>query len=164
MCKSKGGLTRHKNAKHVAGQGNIPECSEEISVVLLNEETICGFVETIKTRIIEEDLYGTETNKALAAVSSTKALFDAILPIYETFAKKRNRDKMLELFCGLIPRSCELLQCKNYKIANLIMIQLPDFLIGFYNTAYTTSNQTQGDDSVSKFVPAEYGPLSYIAG
>lgn len=71
---------------------------------------------------------------------------------------------MLELFYGLIPQSCELLKCKDYKIANLIMIQLPDFLIGFCNRTNMTSNQTQDDDNASKVDPAEYGPLSYIAG
>jgi hypothetical protein len=44
------------------------------------------------------------------------------------------------------------------------MIQLPDFLIGFCNRTNMTSNQTQGDDNASKLDPAEYGPLSYIAG
>jgi hypothetical protein len=164
VCKSKGGLTRHKNSKHVGPQGNLAECSEESSVVLLDENAVCGFVEAIKSRIIDEDPYGTETNKALGAVSSTKALFTAVLPIYKTFTRKRNQDKMLELFYGLIPQSCELLKCKDYKIANLIMIQLPDFLIGFCNRTNITSNQTQGDDNASKLDPAEYGPLSYIAG
>ena len=159
VCKSKGGLTRHKNSKH-AEQENL----EESCVVLLDEDTVCGFVEAIKARIIEEDLYGAETNKALSAVSSTKALFTAVLPIYKTFTRKKNQDKMLESFYGLIPQSCELLTCEDYRIANLIMIQLPDFLIGFCNRTNMTSNQTEGDDSVSKLDPAEYGPLSYIAG
>ena len=114
--------------------------------------------------IIDEDLYGIETNEVLGAVSSTKALFTAILLIYKTFTRKRNQDKMMELFYGLIPRSCELLKCKDYKIANLTMTQLPDFLIGFCNRTNMTSNQTQGDDNTSKLDPAEYGPLSYIAG
>ncbi len=162
MCKSKGGLTRHNNSKHVGLQGNLAECSEESSVVLLNENAVSGFVEAIKAHIIDEDLYGAETNKVLGAVSSTKALFTAVLLIYKTFTRKRNQDKMLELFYGLIPRSCELLKCKDYKIANLI--QLPDFLIGFCNRTNMTSNQTQGDDTASKLDPDEYGPLSYIAG
>ena len=131
--------------------------------MLLDEDTVCGFVEAIKTRIIDEDLYGTETNKALSAVTSTKLLFNSVLPIYETFARKRNQDKMLELFYSLIPRSCELLKCNDYRIANLIMIQLPDFLIGFFNRTNLKQNQAQGDDA-SKLDPAEYGPLSYIAG
>ena len=129
ICKSKGGLTRHKNSKH-AEQENSNEYPEEASsVVLLDEDTLCGFVEAIKVRIIEEDLYGTEANKALGAVSPTKALFTAVLPIYKTLGRKRNPDKMLESLYGLIPRSCELLNCKDYKIANLIMIQI--FLLAF---------------------------------
>ena len=84
VCKSKGGLTRHKNSKH-AKQENL----EESSIVLLDQDTVCGFVEAIKARIIKEDLCGTEMSEALSAVSSTKALFTVVLPIYKTFTRKK---------------------------------------------------------------------------
>ena len=59
-------------------------------------------------------------------------------------------------------RTCELLKCKDYKIANLIMIQLPDFLVGFYNRTCMEKNDQPQEEM--KIDPAECGPLSYIAG
>ena len=79
VCKSKG------------GQENLAESSEESFKVLLDEDTACSFVKAIKARIIEQDLYGTETNKVLGAVSSTKSLFTAVLPIYETFIMQETK-------------------------------------------------------------------------
>ena len=98
-------------------------------------------------------------NAALATMSSTEALFDALLPLYETFHRKKNQDKLLELFYGLIPRSCELLKCTNYKIANLVMIQLPDFLVGFFNTCnQNIANEMQEMPASSpQLNPAKHG-------
>ena len=60
-----------------------------------------------------------------------KLLYDAIRPLYETFFQKKNQDKLVESLFGLIPKSCELLNCKDYKAANLI--HLPDHLLGFHH-------------------------------
>lgn len=164
VCKSKGGLTRHTNSKH-GKQGS--NASGETAP--LDKETVDGFVEAIKTRIIDEDIYGSATNATLTTVSSTEALFDALLPLYETFRRKKSQDKLLESFYGLIPRSCEFFKCEDYKIANLIMIQLPDFLVGFFNRTsnrQNISNETPEQTSAGtpQLNPAEHGPLSYIAG
>lgn len=79
ICKSKGGLTRHTNSKHrnetVLNQIKTPLC----------KDTVASIVETIKTNIIKENLYGDEINANLKTVSSNEALFNVLLPIYETF-------------------------------------------------------------------------------
>ena len=62
-----------------------------------------GFVEAIKARIVDEGLYDKETTTALKAVTTMEALFTALLPIYETFCRKKNQNKLLETFYGLIP-------------------------------------------------------------
>ena len=67
--------------------------------------------------------------------NATKALFDALYPLFATFCKKKNQDKLVESFFALIKRSCELLNCKDYKASNLIMIHIPDHLVGFYHTS-----------------------------
>ena len=123
VCKSKGGLTRHQNSKHAEttkGRDNIPGLA-------LDQNAVDSFVEAIKSRIIEENLYAEETNSGLKKVTSTPKLYLALLPIYQTFCGKKNQDILLKVFYGLIPQSCELLNCKYFQVANLIMIQLPDF-------------------------------------
>ena len=53
----------------------------------------------------------------------------------ENFHRKENQDKLLEDFYELIPRSCELLNCEDFRVTNLIMIHVPDHLVGFYNVS-----------------------------
>ena len=168
VCKSKGGLTRHHNSKH-AGDSSGKGRDENITGMALDQGVVDGFVERIKTRIIEEDLYGEEINSALKKVTSTPKLYQALLPLYQTFCKKKNQDNLLKVFYGLIPRSCELLNCNDFRIANLIMIQLPDFLVGHYNTEiqrlrHGESSTGVTHDEPTQLNPIERGPLAYIGG
>lgn len=89
-------------------------------------------VEAIKTKLIKDDLYGPDINAALEKVSSSKALFKVVLPIYEKFCRKKNQDKLLEEFYGLLPITpSTFLHCTDANVANLIMIEIPDRLVGF---------------------------------
>jgi hypothetical protein len=81
-------------------------------------------VETIKSKIIKEKLYGTEINELVNNLSCTKALYDAIYPIFEKFWRKSNQDQLFESFFRLMPESCKFLDCEDYKAANLVMINL----------------------------------------
>ena len=67
-------------------------------------ENLKGIVETIKTKLVNDDLYGPDVNAAcIEKISCFKALFDAILPIYNLFCRKKNQDVLLEEFYGLLP-------------------------------------------------------------
>ena len=90
-------------------------------------------VKTIKRKIIKEKLHGTEINEEVKNLSFTKALYDAIYPIIEKFWRKSNQDQLFESFFGLMSESCKLLNCENHEAANLVMIHLPDYLVGFYH-------------------------------
>jgi hypothetical protein len=63
--------------------------------------------------------------------------------MYEIIWKEKNQDKLLETFYGLIPPLEKLLKCDDYRIANLVLIELPDFLVGIYKTSQI--NKTQDD-------------------
>ena len=63
--------------------------------------------------------------------------------MYEIIWKEKNQDKLLETFYGLIPPLEKLLKCDDYRIAKLVLIELPDFLVGIYKTS--TINKTQDD-------------------
>lgn len=62
--------------------------------------------------------------------------------------------------------SCKFLDCKNHKAANLVMIHLPDYLVGFYhkNKAQTTQTVVSQLSSIGRTDPAERSPLTYVAG
>ena len=92
-----------------------------------------------------------------------------MLPIYQTFCRKKNEDILLKVFYGLIPQSCELLNCNDFQVANLIMIQLPDFLVGHYNTVIQRQKHGESSTRITRDKPselnsAERGPLAYIGG
>ena len=159
VCKSKGGLTRHVNSKH----GQVP-AEQSLLLKSFSLETVASIIEAIKSKITEEKLYGTEMSNGIKTATATKALYDALYPLFATFCRKKNQDKLVESFFALIPRSCDLLNCKDYRAANLIMIHIPDHLVGFYHTsnrAYTGETEAS---NIKKLDPAERGPLAYVAG
>ena len=100
VCKSNGGLARHTKSKYAETTAD-----KLHETAVLEKDTINGFAEAIKTRVIDENIYGAVTNSALDTVSSTEAVLDGLLPLYETFCRKKNQDKLLESFYGLIPWS-----------------------------------------------------------
>ena len=110
-------------------------------------------------------------NDSIKAASSSQALFDALFPLYAKFCRKKSQDQLVESFFALMPQSIRLLNCEDYKAANLIMIHIPEHLVGFYNinrgrtdrteTAQTSEALQSNTQSLDK---AERGPLSYVAG
>ena len=159
VCKSKGGLTRHFNSKH----GQVP-VEQSLILKSFSFETVASIIESIKTKITKEKLYGLEMCTAIEKATATKALFDALHPLFATFCKKKNQDKLVESFFALIRRSCDLLNCKDYKVSNLIMIHVPDHLVGFYHTSSKEHTGETESSKIKKLDPAERGPLAYVAG
>ena len=152
ICKSKGGLTRHINSKHKEARDIAT--SAEHNQIPLCEGTITSIIQSIKTDLLEKKyLYGEEIQNGLKNVSGGEALLDALQPLYEKFCRKKNMDKLLESFYGLIPRSCEL--------------QIPDHLASYYEinrTESTTEGISTTTSSEKRINPEERGPLSYLAG
>ena len=118
-------------------------------------DTVASMVESIKTTIINEKLYGIQINDSIQSASSAQALYDAMRPLYETFFQKKNQDKLVESLFGLIPKSCELLNCKDYKAANL-MIYLPDHLLGFYHINCGRTGASERGKAASQSPPNQY--------
>ncbi|CAB3991924.1 Hypothetical predicted protein [Paramuricea clavata] len=142
---------------------DFPEDITEEDLENIGEESNEDFnLNAIKVRLIAEDLYGPEINNAVKNASCNKAFFDAVLPLYDKFCRKRNQDKLLEAFYGLIPNSRQYLNCPDSNAANLIMIEIPDHLAGFFKVCQHRKKATTTSDL--KLDPSERGPLSYIAG
>ena len=60
ICKSKGGLTKHKNSKHRDTPSSTTKSAEQETC--LSEENLASIVEDIKTKLIKEDLFGPDIN------------------------------------------------------------------------------------------------------
>ena len=56
--------------------------------------------------------------------------------------------------------------CGDFKVANLIMIHIPDHLVGFYNISQMRDNGegSPAAEQAVKINPVERGPLSYVGG
>ncbi|CAB4003820.1 Serologically defined colon cancer antigen 8-like [Paramuricea clavata] len=107
ICKSKGGLMKHTNSKH----GDPHKVSSPLNTAPLCFDTIESIVETIKSNIITEKLYGDEINSVVKNISATEALLKDVLLLYTKFCQNRNQDKLLESFYGLMLNSSKLLNC-----------------------------------------------------
>jgi hypothetical protein len=99
VCKSKGGLTRHVNSKH----GPAP-AEQSWLLKSFPLDTVASKIEAIKSKITEGKLYGTEMSNGIKTATATKALYDALYPLFATFCRKKNQDKLVESFFALIPR------------------------------------------------------------
>ena len=117
-------MTRHTNSKH-------REVTVNESDNCLSLENLAGIVDSIKTDLVAEDLYGPAINIAVKKATCSEALFAHVLPLYDKFCRKKNQDKLLEEFYGLIPNGKEYLCCQDTNAANIIMIEIPDRLAGF---------------------------------
>ncbi len=101
------------------------EAQESVTVKTnLCEGAIVSIVESIKSDLLEKDFYGKVIQNGLKNIVGGEASLDALQPLYVKFCRKKNIDKLLESFYGLIPGSCELLNCDDYRVANLVMVQI----------------------------------------
>ena len=155
ICKSKGGLTKHTNSKH----GDI---SPQLNTTPLCLDTLKSIVDTIKRNIVAEKLYGDEIDSVVNKISATELLLKEVLPLYTKFCRNKNQDKLLESFYGLMLNSSTLLNCKDSRVANLVMIHVPDHLVGFANLGQVGEETLESVDY--EIQPSEHGPLSYIVG
>ena len=163
ICKSKGGLTKHKNSKHV----EIGASSTEGRNAPLDNDSMNSIVNTIKQNLIEEKLYGEEIESSVQKVIATGALLKEIDPLYSRLCKNKNQDKLLQAFYGLMPKSTTLLNFTDSRIANLVMIHIPDHLVSFYNISRRSNTAvatTVDSTDCEKIEACEIGSLSYIPG
>ena len=139
VCKSKGDLTRHINSKHreAAATSQSNNFAPENNFSL---ENLTGIVKAIKTSFIAADLYGPEINDAFKKAACSKTLFDDVLPLYDKFYRKKNQDKLLEDFYGLIPNANKFLNCPDSNAATIVMIEIPDRLAGFVKVCQNREN------------------------
>ena len=120
-------MTKHTNSKPREAAVDF----ENHEKSRLTFENLAGIVEAIKTSLCTDGLYGTELIAGFKIASCSKALFDAVLPLYEKFCRKKSQDRLLEEFYGLILDASRYLNCPTSHAANVIMIEKPDRLAAF---------------------------------
>ena len=86
VCKLKGGLMRHRNSKH-----SDASFASELMQVPLCEGTVVLMIESIKTDLIEENLYGTDIKNSSHNIFASEALFNALKPCITHFVTRNTR-------------------------------------------------------------------------
>ncbi len=89
---------------------------------------------------------------------ANEALLEEELPLH----RNRDQDKLLESFYGSMLNSSTLLNCKDSRVANLVIFHISDHLVGFCNVGQVGENTLESADY--EIQPSEHGPLSYIVG
>ena len=160
VCKSKGGLTLHSRPKH----GEKTAVTKTVSP--LTSEVVTDIVDKAAKSIIESKLYG-ESMSTLFVEADPKPSEDLVkhlATLYDQYCEKLDRDKLLKNFYKLMPISGKMFITKSKNMTvpayNLIMIQIPDLLVGFYKRG----NVKEKLPDIKPIEKSEFGPLSYIAG
>ena len=82
----------------------------------------------------------------------------------KNFAARKNQDRLLEEFYGLILDASTYLNCPHSHAANVIMIEIPDRLVALFKLCQNRDEARTTTACDLKLDPVERGPLSYIAG
>ena len=85
VCKSKGGLTRHVNAKHQDKH----DTEESNNIPALTKDGLKSIVDRIKQNIINDGYWDKEVTSHIEKIGGNDSLFDAVLPIYTRFCVSR---------------------------------------------------------------------------
>ena len=160
ICKSKDGLTLHTRAKH----------GEETAVLKSVSPMTPDVVREIVRRSAQSDitskLYGEKMAKLIreADLKPSDLLVSSLSALYGAYCEKLDRDKLLKNFYKLIPKSAAMFQTTskdmNAPAYNLIMIHIPDLLVGLYKRG----NVKKKLPVIKPIESSEFGPLSYVAG
>ena len=111
-------------------------------------------------------LYGEKMTKLIreAELKPPDLLVNSLLALYGAHCEKLDRDNLLKNFYKLIPKSADMFQTTskdmNAPAYNLIMIHIPDLLVGFYKRG----NVKEKLPVIKPIESSEFRPLSYVAG
>ena len=160
VCKSKGGLTLHTRAKH----GEKTAVTKSVSP--LTSKVVSEIVDKATKSVVDSKLYGESMSKLLdePELKPSEDLVKHLETLYDQYCEKLDRDKLLKNFYKLMSESEKMFITKSKNMTvpayNLILIQIPDLLVGFYKRG----NVKEKLPDIKPIEKSEFGPLSYVAG
>lgn len=146
MCKSKGGLTRHRRSKHANEQ---LETTADNPHPPLDKEIIDNILAQTVEKLREESIYPEEVIDTLSKLRPSESFLALVRNVFDLFCRKRNQDAMLGLFYGKIIKEWReyFPPCDNQVAINVLLIHLPQKLVAYHKTGSTT----QQDDEVRQY-------------
>lgn len=129
MCKSKGGLTRHKRSKHVAELGE--SSSSANSGVYTTLDKTKSIIRDIGRYLTDEKLYKSEQVAEVFKLEPSQSFVAFLNEILLKLKRKKSKDKFLKEFYGNTNAHWKeyFHPYPNKKIVFLMLIHLPERLL-----------------------------------
>ena len=159
VCKSKAGLTLHTRAKH---RDRTPVTK---SISPIDAQIVSEIVSQAEKSVVKSKLYGDSVTKLIseAELKPSELLVESLLSLYEEYCERLDKDKLLKNFYRHMLKSAEMFTTNSQQMYpaayNLIMVHIPDLLVGFYKRG----NVKEKLPNIKPIEKSEYGPLSYVA-
>ena len=141
VCKSKGGLTRHRNSKHPSEQGQSSRAVPQPTQIVSSEK-VRAFIGDIGQHLTDEKLHKKEYIAEVSKLHPSDSFVQFLNTILSKFKRRKNHNKLLEQFYGKTTAHWKeyFNPCKDQKIVFLMLIHLPERLVSFLEDSQDTSS------------------------
>ena len=132
VCKSKGGLTKHQRSKHAEQLGE-SSSSSMLAENVVSVENIRTIIRDIGRHLVDEKLYKEERTAEIFKLHPSDSFVSFVNQMLLKFKRRRNQDQFLKEFYGNSYANWKeyFHPCEEQKIVFLMLIHLPQRLIGF---------------------------------
>ena len=129
MCKSKGGLTRHKQSKHPDENG---ESSVAVSAnsTIIDSDKVHALMSNTGQYLGNEKIYKQSDTEAVKKLEPSETFAKFLNGILSKFMRRKNHSKLLKEFYGKTNTNWEeYFPSNDQKIVFLMFIHLPGCLV-----------------------------------
>ena len=132
ICKSQGGLTRHRRSKHE--EASITSVSKKCEKQTIDMPVLERFCKEIAEKIREENIYPEKIIKTVEGLKPSEELLKFVSEVFSKFARKCNQDAFLAKFYGEIYKNWKSFfpACDNQVAVNVLLIHFPQKLIAYH--------------------------------
>jgi hypothetical protein len=130
-------LTRHRRSKHPEGEEVTSKATKKAFIPAVDSALLERFFTEIVEKLRDEKLCPEAILTAITNVKPSEEFLAFIKTIFGKFCRKQNQDVLLANFCKEIYMKWKtfLPSCSNQKAINLLLIHLPQKLVGYYKDA-----------------------------
>ncbi len=141
ICKSKGGLTRHRRSKHEEQEATASSKSTKPKKKTITMPEIQKLCKEIGERIREEKLYPENIIKIVEGLKPSEAFVKFVREAFSKFARKCNQDVFLAKFYGEIYKNWKAFfpACEKQIAVNVLLIHFPQKLISYHKQSSTVT-------------------------
>ena len=137
VCKSKGGLTRHKRSKHADVNGESSAAASPNSTII-DSDKVRALISKIGQYLNDEKIYKECDIEALKKLEPSESFVKFVNGVLSKFKRRKNHNKLLKEFYGKTNANWEeYFPSKNRKIVFLMLIHLPERLVNFVEESLT---------------------------